>query len=163
MVLVSSRTQLATVLLVVLATGLTGCSRAAKLPKNKRGSAEFEAIRLRVTHGEYREAVPQLTAFIDANPSHPDASRAGMFIGKCMMAQGDLPAARQAFETTIETYPGTAEDHKCRYKLALLTLLEGDRQGAINQFETLANTPGGPLAPEATAMAAYLRKQANNE
>ncbi len=139
---------------------MAGCGTESNAA-NRKASATFAAIRADVLRGDYETTPDRLAKFIDAHPKHPDASRAGLFIGKCFLALGDLPAARQAFQTTVDTYPGTLEEHKCRYKLAVVTMLEGDREDAIRQFAAMADEPDGPLAPEAAAMAQYLRDQAN--
>ena len=75
------------------------------------------------------------------------------------MALGDFAAARKAFETTSRDFVGSDESQKCKYKLAMLALIEGDEKGAQERFEKLAANPNGPLAAEATAMSKYLRGQ----
>ena len=132
--------------------GASGCDRA-----NKRRSPEFEAIRSLVTSGKYTEAKPKLEVFLKEKPEHPDASRAGLFLGKVNLALGDMDAAKKAFEMTATKYSGSLEDHKSRYKLAVIAMLEGNKEDAILRFGALADKPDGPLAAESMAMRKYLQ------
>ncbi|QDU95841.1 tetratricopeptide repeat protein [Lignipirellula cremea] len=118
---------------------------------------DFHQGRTLVTGGKYALAIPLLTKFLAEHPQHQNASRAGLFLGKAHLGLGDYPAARIAFNDTVKNYPATLEGHKSRYKLALLSLLEGDRDQALAQFKTLAENPDGSLAPEAAAMVRYLQ------
>ncbi len=113
---------------------------------------EFESIRQLVCDGHYEQAVPQLKSYEGRH-----ASRAGLFLGKSHLALGDLPQARAAFEDTIRRFPQSLEAHKCRYKLALVTWLEGDTESAREQFAALSQNPDGPLAPEATALVEFIQ------
>lgn len=112
----------------------------------------FEAIRQLVCDGKYEQALPQLKAY-----SGKHESRAALFMGKAHLGLGDYPAARKAFEAGVRKFPDTLEAHKCRYKLALLSYLEGDNETAKNAFEKLAADKDGPLAPEAAAFAKFIR------
>ena len=77
----------------------------------------FGSIRQLVCDGQYEKAIPKLKAYQGRH-----ASRAGLFLGKAYLALGDLKMARQAFEDTVRKFPKTLEGHKCRYKLAMVTL-----------------------------------------
>ena len=126
---------------------LCGCGAAAP-------TDDFEAIREEVCAGRYEAAIPKLKAY-----RGPEESRAGLFLGKAYAATGDYAAARAAWEAVVRNHPGSLEDHKCRYKLAWLSFIEGDEAEALASFESLASEPDGPLAAEATAFAAYLRER----
>lgn len=122
----------------------------------KTGSGPFGRGRVHVMEGRYAEAVPELRAYLAQYTAGPNRSRAGLFLGKAYLGQGHFKLAREAFAETAERYPDTLEGHKCRYKLALLDLLEGRTGEAAEGFRRLAEQPDGPLAPEATALGQYL-------
>jgi TolA-binding protein len=114
-------------------------------------SGEFESIRQIVCQGRFADAIPKLKAYEGQHQS-----RAGLFLGKAHLGLGDLEAARQTFTATVRDFPDSLEAHKCRYKLALLSLLKGDSAAARVQFAELSNEANGPLVAEAKAMAEYL-------
>jgi len=147
--------------LLVVAASLLMVLPFAGCDKPTRGATnhQFDSIRTMVTRGKYQEAIPKLEAFLKENPKSKDASRAGLFLGKAHLGLGDLDAASAAFEATIRDYPNSLEAHKSRYKLAVISLLQDDPEGALKRFSQLAEKPDGPLAPEAAAMTSYLKKR----
>jgi len=130
-----------------------GCAAHAQKAHND----EFHQGRALVTQGKYAEAIPLLEQFLKSQPKHKNASRAGLFLGKSHLALAEYDKATKAFESTVANYPGTLEDHKCRYKLGLVALLQNDPITARVRFEQLAQKPDGPLAAEATAMVRHLK------
>ncbi|MAE65236.1 MAG: hypothetical protein CMJ18_13275 [Phycisphaeraceae bacterium] len=138
------------IILVVTSCGIIGCGNG------QRGDDGFKEIRAAVTRGRYADAIPRLERYLANRPRRPNASRAGLFLGKCHLALGRFQEAAQAFETTIAEHRRSPEAHKCRYKLAVLALVQGEREDAIRRFGALADQPDGPLAPEAAAMHRYL-------
>lgn len=125
---------------------LSGCQKAGQSEDG------FETIRQLVCDGQYEAAIPRLKAY-----SGKHNSRAGLFLGKAHLALADFTSARSVFETTMAQYPDTPEAHKCKYKLALLSYLEGDTETAKVTFVELAERPSGPLAAEAKALARFLQ------
>lgn len=125
----------------------------------KKGKELFLQGRELVVSGRYQDAVPLLAKYLHLHPNGKHASRAGLFLGKAYLALGDFSKAREAWQLTIQNHAATLEGHKCRYKLALLLMLEGERAKAIEAFGRLAAAPDGPLAPEATAMKKYLSEE----
>ena len=121
-----------------------GCAQHAS-------SGQFESIRQLVCEGRYADAIPRLEAY---NGRHQ--SRAGLFLGKAHLGLGDFKKSRQAFSDTVRDFPESLEAHKCRYKLALLCLLQGDSESAKKQFSELSAPPDGPLVAEAAAMAEFI-------
>ena len=139
----------------VLLAALMGCgkARAPAAPKEN-----FTGRQL-VIEGKYKEAIPELEAYLRDNPKGKFASRSGLFLGKAHLALGQMDEAEKAFADTAAKHPGTLEAHKCRYKLALVAFFRGDLHNALKRFDELANRPDGPLAPEAKAMGDYLREK----
>lgn len=127
--------------------------------RNASPNSDFDQGRSLVVAGKYAEAIPVLRRYLKEDPQGKHASRAGLFLGKAHLALGDIEAARQAFDDTHRNYPDSLESHKSKYKLAMISLLSGDRQDALERFQQLAQAPDGPLAAEATAMAEFLRQQ----
>lgn len=127
------------------------------------GSAKndlFLEARELVTRGDYSLAAPLLEQYLKEHPGGEHASRAGLFLGKARLGLGQHDRAREAWELTRRDYAATLEGHKARYKLALLSMLEGDPETARAAFQAMADQPDGPLAPEAGALAHYLTRQA---
>ncbi len=121
----------------------------------------FTRGRTLVTQGEYRQAIPFLQEYLKKHPPGRHASRAIFFIGKAYMGLGEMDLARTAFSDTRRGFPESLEAHKARYKVALIDLLEGRVDQAIQGFSSMADNPDGPLAPEAKAMVVYLTFQSN--
>ncbi len=139
----------------VFLAALTGCGKAGASAASKEN---FTGRQL-VIEGKYKEAIPVLEAYLRENPKGKYASRSGLFLGKAHLALGQMVEAEKAFADTAAKQPATLEAHKCRYKLAMVSLIRGDREDALKRFDELANRPDGPLAPEAKAMGDYLREQ----
>jgi len=93
-----------------------------------------------------------------ACPAGKHASRAQFFIGKAYIGMDQLDEATAAFDRVVRVYPDSLEAHKARYKIALVLLWQGEADEAQTQFAQLADSPDGPLAPEAKQMAAHLAK-----
>ena len=121
----------------------------------------FAKGRTLVTQGQYRQAIPFLQEYLENHPEGRHASRAIFFIGKAHIGLGEMDLARAAFNDTRRGFPESLEAHKARYKLALIDLLEGRVDKAIQGFSSLADNPDGPLAPEARAMVVYLTFHSN--
>ena len=121
----------------------------------------FAKGRTLVTQGKYRQAIPCLQEYLATHSKGRYASRAIFFIGKAHIGLGEMDLARAAFNDTRRGFPESLEAHKARYKLALIDLLEGHVDQAIQGFSSLADNPDGPLAPEAKAMVAFLTSQSN--
>jgi TolA-binding protein len=140
--------------LVVLGALLTlpGCQQPRKPQKDQ----QFQDARQLVVDGKYRAAVPALEKYIDQEPNHKNASRAGLFLFKAHLAQGQFDDAAKWCQWTIRQHPASLEAHKCRYKLAVLALVQGQHDDARQQFADMAKNPDGPLAAEAAAMAKFL-------
>lgn len=128
----------------------SGCNRSGK-------NSKFDTLRELVIAGRFEEAIPRLQMFLRKYPDSPNASRAGLFLGKAHLGRGNLAKAAEAFNATIADYPESLEAHKSRYKLGLIALLRDDREQAEQIFDELAQACDGPLAPEAMAMCVYLR------
>ena len=141
---------------VVILFSCHGCDRPRAGAQIRHHSSEFGAARALVVNGEYQRAIASLTDFARQHPNSKHASRAGLFLFKANLALGNIPAARQWCEWTIERFPQSLEAHKCAYKLAMISMLEGEDEDALRQFGVLANRPCGPLAAEATAMVRFL-------
>ncbi|MEQ8767453.1 MAG: tetratricopeptide repeat protein [Planctomycetota bacterium] len=109
-----------------------------------------------VIAGRYSEAILALEHDLERDPRSPRASRAWLFLGKAHLALGNLEDAESAFRSAVREFPSSLEAHKSQYKLALIALIRGDREAARRGFEALAQSPDGPLAAEATAMARHL-------
>lgn len=122
----------------------------------KQGNKLFHEGRGLVVTGQYSAAIPVLSKYMHLHPSGKHASRAGLFLGKAYLALGHTTKAAEIWALTAKNHPATLEGHKCRYKLALLLMLNGDREKAAEAFGRLADSPDGPLAPEAEAMRTFL-------
>ena len=132
---------------------MPGCQQRGR----RRGDPQFQQARQLVVDGKYEQAVAALQKYVKENPGSENASRAGLFLFKAHFAVGEFPEAAEWCQWTIREHPTTLEAHKCRYKLAVLSLVQGDTQDAIERLETLADDPDGPLAAEATVMRDFLR------
>lgn len=144
--------------LLVIAAVVLGCTSCG----NGAGTAErdeFLAARQLVVDGKYQEATGRLEAFVAAHPGSKFNSRAGLFLGKAYLAQDDMPQAKKWFQWTVDHHAQTLEGHKCRYKLAMCSVLEENYGDASERFAALANKPDGPLAAESTAWLRWLQKQ----
>ena len=135
------------------AVALCGCQ--SKIAEQKD---QFIQGREAVCSGRYEAAVPLLEAYLREFPTGEFASRAGLFLGKAHIALGNYSKARAAWQDTIDRFPETLEGHKCRYKLAVLALVQGHTADAQARFAAMAGAPDGPLAAEAGALAAYLKR-----
>ena len=137
-------------------SGILGCDAPAK------PTDDFHVGRELVIQGKYAEAIPHLEKYLKHNAKQQNASRAGLFLGKAHLGQGDLEKASLAFQEVIQNYPDSLESHKCRYKLALLALIQGNDQTALRLYTELAEHPDGPLDAEASVMRDYLKKREAN-
>ena len=143
----------AIVVLASLTIATIGCGAAR--PKG----GDFDNARALVVAGKYDEAVTALNAFLESHPNSKNASRAGLFLFKAHLAKGEFDKASKWCHWTVREHPGSLEAHKCRYKLAVLAMLQGQTAEAIKQFGALSDRPDGPLAAEATAMRQFLSEQ----
>jgi TolA-binding protein len=127
---------------------LVGCQSGADDP--------FLVARRHFVKGDYAVAEKMLSQYVN-QPGGQYASRAGLFLCKAGMARDDLPFAAKWCQWTIDNHPDSLEAHKCRYKLAVISLLQGDDELAASRFKAIADRPDGPLAAEARAMERYVR------
>ncbi|MFC1736881.1 tol-pal system YbgF family protein [Candidatus Hydrogenedentota bacterium] len=145
-------------LIILLITfALSGCEEV----KKTGGKKLFIRGRDLVRAGRYEEAIGPLTQFQREHPRAELASNAGLYLGKAYLALGRFDEARIAWGNTMKDYPGSLEEHKCRYKLALLKYLEGDTEEALKLFKAMAEDPDGPLAAEALAFASYIERRSD--
>lgn len=128
--------------IIAIAIAIAGCGAQKK-------NSDFEPIRQLVCQSKFAEAIPKLEAYRGKHES-----RAGLFLGKAYLGLGQNDKARAAFEKTVRQFPDTLEAHKCQYKLAILTFLEGDQQAARVQFSKISD---GPLTGEAAAFLRFLK------
>jgi TolA-binding protein len=106
--------------------------------------------------GRYKDAVPVIEKYLSEYPQGKYASRAYLFLGKAFLGQLKFDDAARVFDDGTRLFPETLEGHKCRYKRAVIDLLQGDNAAARVRFANLSNNPDGPLGPEARAFQRYL-------
>jgi TolA-binding protein len=143
-------------LCLTLSIAAAGCSRFVSADNDSY--EEFMAARQLVTQGHYADAIGRLEKYLVRHPKAKHSSRATFFLAKAHLGANDLDQAQAAWERTIRDYPASLEAHKSKYKLALLAFLRGDPKTAYTQFKAIAESPDGPLAPEAVGFARYLAK-----
>ena len=148
--------QLTLTITASLALLLGGCQ------SKDRGdvAAQFDVGREALMQGDFEIADAQLTRFIEAHAEHHLGSRATFLLAKCKLGQGDLQAATLWFQRTTERFPRTEEAHKALYKLALIDILQGNHESAMERLQSLVDRPAGPYVPEATAYLAFLKQDA---
>lgn len=117
---------------------------------------EFQSLRLQVIAGEYDKAIPQLESFIKENPNSKNASRAGLFLFKAYFAKNQLSDAGKWCQWTIKNHPNSLEAHKCRYKLALISLVSGNSAKTKSELKLVADDTDNPLSPEASRLLKFL-------
>ena len=110
--------------------------------------------------GQFATAIESLDGYLAEHPHGELASRASFLMAKAYIGLNEIDNARSQFERTIRDYPDTNEAHKSQYKLAFLSLLEGDDDDARERFARIADSPAGTLVPEAMAMIRYLDARA---
>ncbi|MDM8551670.1 tetratricopeptide repeat protein [Desulfobacterales bacterium HSG2] len=132
------------------------CSEKGRDRQSRKEKGLFGKGRTLVTQGKYQEAIPLLQKYLKKHSAGPNASRAQFFIGKAYIGLGNPDYAGAAFEATIQKYPRTLEAHKSFYKLGMIDFWQGRTDKARRRFAVLAQTPDGPMAPEAAAMYNYL-------
>ncbi len=142
----------------VFLLGAALVAAAGCVPANSADNTLFEKGRDRVRAGDYEAALAPLTRFQEEQPRAKLASNAGLYLGKAYLALGRLDEARTAWRNTVERYPASLEGHKCRYKLGMLAFLEGNSTEALERFTALAESPDGPLAPEALAFKRFIEQ-----
>ncbi len=80
---------------------------------------------------------------VEREPRGKFSSRAGLFLFKACVAQDRLDDAKRWGQWTIEHHPRSLEAHKCQYKLAMVTMMEGKPGAARERFEALGDNPSG--------------------
>lgn len=128
-----------------------GCGVKQKGPTGQA----FELGRQDVLSGEFESGIQRLERFLDEHHGHDLAVRANFLIAKAHLGLGDYAAAKQWFNHVIEQHPATEEAHKAKFKLAMLSVLQGDREDARQRLESL-RMEAGPYAPEVVAWLEYL-------
>lgn len=78
------------------------------------------AARIETTRGADARALPLWTRVAEAYTSAPEAAEARLEWGRLLKRRGDLPAARNQFETLILSYPSSALVPQARRELAAL-------------------------------------------
>ena len=118
--------QLAAVLLpsLLLSGLIVGCGAKKAL------DPQFTAGRQALMGGQYQPSIQKLEAYLRDKPNGGLSSRASFLIAKAYMGLGKFDDSRKRFEQTIQQYRDSEEAHKARYKLAVLSLIEGDREDA---------------------------------
>lgn len=152
--ILDSRSLQWTILSLLLLLAIAGCE------SKKEADPRFTAGRQALMRGDYKPAIEKLEGYLQAKPQGGLASRTSFLIAKAQLGLGDNDAARKQFELTIQKFQTSEEAHKSQYKLAMLSLIEGDSVDARNRFQSLVDKPSGTLVPEATAMLRFLEKQA---
>ena len=142
---------------IMIVVGLLAAVSSCQQQKRREGDADFKGARQLAVDGNYAAAGKAFQKYVDEKPQGRDASRAGLFLFKVHFSEGNFKEAASWCEWTMRNHPASLEAHKCRYKLALISLVQGDTQDAIARFGTLADQPDGPLAAEATAMRRFLQ------
>ena len=150
-----ARQSVVTALAVVMTLVLSSCET-----RNTGSDALYRQGRDAVRSGDYEAGIAPLTEYLETYPSHRFASQSCLYLGKAYAALGRMSEARTAWERGRDEYPDTLEGHKCRYKLAWLSFIEGDSAAALAGFRAMADNPDGPLAAEAKAFADFLEKGA---
>ncbi len=131
-------------------------------PESKNfSSGHFGKGRSFVTHGEYDRGLKYLTTYDSRFPRGRNSARAGLFTGKAYLAKGNLKNARIAWRKVIKKHPETLEAHKCRYKMGLTYLIDGNNREALKFFKEVVSRKNGPLVPEAEAMLTFIRDLEN--
>jgi TolA-binding protein len=131
-----------------------GCGAQQKKPLDPR----FDQGRKLLSTGDYKQSMKSLQSYLDAKPDGGLASRASFLIAKNHMGLGQSEDAAKQFKLTIKKYAKSDEAHKSKYKLAMLSFLNGDHDDARKQFQELVDKPTGTLVPESAAMLRYLDK-----
>ena len=63
---------------------------------------------------------------------------------------GELSLAGDRLAVLLKRHPGSPEAPEARYRIAYIHYLQGDTEGAVEEYDRLiASVPGGPLAAEA--------------
>ena len=127
--------------------------------ESRQASTGFHEGRALLMRGQLERADRMLAQFQKANPTHQLCSRALFLRGKAQLGLGDFDLATAHFLATIKKYPQSEEAHKAKYKLAVLEMLNGNREQAVRQFQEIADNPDGTLVAEAAAMARWLSKE----
>jgi TolA-binding protein len=146
--------------MLLLGGGLSGCDQQQKGQQQNRqqlkADGQFTNGRNALMSAQFDGAIVELQGYLDDHPHGPLASRASFLIAKAQLGLGNHDQARKQFELTIRQFGDSEEAHKSRYKLGMLSLLDGDKQVARRRFAELVASPSGTLVPEATAMVRYL-------
>ena len=141
--------------------GVTVCVAGCIKQQPRSGAAgSFTAGRQALMRGEFEQAIKYLEAYRRQGKAGALASRATFLMAKSYLGLNDFAAAREWFERTISEYGHSEEAHKARYKLAMISLMQGEMHDARRRFQELVDRPSGTLVPEATAMLQYLDRQA---
>ena len=141
---------------VLVSSVVVGCGA------NEVSNPRFKAGRQALMQGRYKPAIAKLQGYLQETPNGRLASRASFLKAKAYLGLGKYDQSRQQFEHTMREYPDSEEAHKSRYKLAMLSLLEGKQADAWNRFAELTKNPSGTLVPEAAAMLRYFDRHARD-
>ena len=110
---------------------------------------------------QFDAAETALLEFERSNSNHEFSSRARFLRAKARLGAGDLERAASLFQETIDQFPGSEEADKARFKLALISLLQNDVPAAKQRFQQIVDRSDSVYVPEAIAMLAMLKRQAN--
>jgi soluble lytic murein transglycosylase len=108
--------------------------------------ARYDLVLTYITIERYNDAVTELKAYIDANPSQEDDLRARFLLGRAYIALGETDKARQSLEDYADD-EGPAAVY-ARLELAQLLIQEGRHDKAAQELEkALALDVPPSLAP----------------
>ena len=144
-----------TVLLIfaLLLSFVLGCSE-----EKGDAASKFAAARAKVHRAEFSQAIRELKTFLQDHPGHDLGSRAHFLIAKSEMGRNDFDEAAAWFTKTASQFPSSDEAHKAKFKLAMLSLLRGERQRALEQLRKMTDS-NGSYAPEISAWMLHLESQ----
>jgi tetratricopeptide (TPR) repeat protein len=127
-----------------LAPWLRGAEPAEELgPERLRAQALFLAGRAWYRQGSWDEAIA-LWRRVSAMPAAPDGAQAAFLIADIHHDRGNLEAASEAYERTVERYPRSGYAGTALFRLGMLDLLAERPERAVERFETYRRrSPGG--------------------
>ena len=92
--------------------------------------------------GDLPAARQAFEAFTTEAPQHKHADTAWPYLGDVCLRMGDLPKARRAYERSLTDHPEGRLADRARFGLGRALFLQGETDGALKAFTTLAETGG---------------------
>ncbi|NIR45481.1 MAG: transglycosylase SLT domain-containing protein [Gemmatimonadetes bacterium] len=102
--------------------------------------AEYIIARATYRRGWRSEGRAQLRQVADDHPGSASAIRSLALLADLYEGSGDVAKARAVYEELVEGYSGTRTARRARYRLGILTLMEGDPEQAIVYFDRVRRT-----------------------